>query len=65
MGLNEDASAAVALRTPATETAPSRVSGGKAAEIQRLFRRLGNGSCAGAQDCVVELGGLEPAIERL
>jgi hypothetical protein len=46
-----------------TETALSRVSGGKAAEGQRLFRRRQETGIA--QDCVVELVGLELATERL
>jgi hypothetical protein len=42
----------------AAETALSRVSGGKAAESQRLFpRRRETGI---SQDCVVEPAGLEP-----
>jgi Terminase small subunit/NADH:flavin oxidoreductase / NADH oxidase family len=46
-------------RFRAIETALSRVSGGKAAESQRLFRtRQETGF---AQDCVVGLAGLEPA----
>jgi hypothetical protein len=50
-------------RFRAAETALSRVSAGKAAESQRLFRRRQETEVA--QECVVELGGLEPAIERL
>jgi hypothetical protein len=41
----------------------SCVSGGKAAESQRLFRRLQETGIA--QDCVVELAGLEPANKQL
>jgi Integrase core domain len=47
----------------ARETALPRISGGKAAGSQRLFRRRQETGIA--QDCVVELGGLEPAAERL
>jgi hypothetical protein len=50
-------------RSWAAETALSRVSGGKAAESQRLFRSRQEGDVS--QDCVVELAGLEPATERL
>jgi hypothetical protein len=46
-------------RFRAAETARSRVSGGKAAESQRLFRRRQESGVA--QDCVVELAGLEIA----
>jgi hypothetical protein len=52
-----------ASRFRPTETALSRASGGKAAESQRLFRpRWETGI---AQDCVVELAGLEPANKQL
>jgi hypothetical protein len=47
----------------ATETALSRVCGGEATESQRLFRRRQETGVA--QDCVVELTGLEPATKRL
>jgi hypothetical protein len=50
-------------RSRATETALSRVSGGKAAESQRLFRR--RQETGFAQDCVVELVGLELPSMRL
>jgi hypothetical protein len=44
-------------------TARRPVSSGKAAESQRLFRRRQETGIA--QDCVVELGGLEPANKQL
>jgi transcriptional regulator with XRE-family HTH domain len=47
----------------AAETALSCVSGGKAAESQRLSRRRQETGIA--QDCVVGLAGLEPATTRL
>jgi hypothetical protein len=50
-------------RFRAAETALSRVSGGKAAESQRLFRRRRETGVA--QDCVVGLAGLEIAARRL
>jgi hypothetical protein len=50
-------------RFRATETDAIRVSAGKAAESQRLFRRRQETEVA--QECVVELGGLELATERL
>jgi hypothetical protein len=50
-------------RFRATETALSRVSSGKATESQRLFRASRETEIA--QDCVVELAGLEPASKRL
>jgi hypothetical protein len=50
-------------RFRAVETAPSRVSGGKAAESQRLFRRRQETGIV--QDCVVGLAGLEIASKRL
>jgi hypothetical protein len=50
-------------RFRAAETALSGVSGGKAAESQRLFRRRQETGIA--WDCVVELAGLELANKRL
>jgi hypothetical protein len=50
-------------RFRAAETALSGVSGGKAAESQRLFRRRQETGIA--QDCVVELAGLERTTVRL
>jgi hypothetical protein len=50
-------------RFRSAETAPFRVSGGKATESQRLFRRRLEAGMA--QDCVVGLAGLERAITRL
>jgi hypothetical protein len=50
-------------RFRAAEIALSRVSSGQAAESQRLFRTRQETGIA--QDCVVELAGLEQAAERL
>ena len=50
-------------RFRAVETALSRVSVGKTAECQRLSRRRQENRSA--QDCVVELAGLEPPGNRL
>jgi hypothetical protein len=50
-------------RFRAVETARSSASGGKATEGQRPFRRRQETRIA--QDCVVELAGLEPANKQL
>src|ERR1700760_2680735 len=50
-------------RFRAAETSLSRVSGRKAAESQRLFRRRQETGVA--QECVVELAGLKPTNIRL